>query len=71
MLQSTREELEEVFSLGTQQERLLGVITIKDHFKARRWQFVVYFTVGVSRYVGKMFNDDWMRRRGFLRKRGS
>jgi cystathionine beta-synthase len=28
---------------------------------------VVYFTFW-SRYVGKMFNDDWMRERGFLEK---
>ena len=25
-----------------------------------------YSTIMVQEYVGKMFNDDWMRERGFL-----
>ena len=31
---------------------------------------VVIFHDHGSRYLGKMFNDDWMREKGFLEKTG-
>jgi len=42
-----------------------GLIQLKEHF-TRDDVVVVLFHDHGSRYVGKMFNDDWMRERGFL-----
>jgi cystathionine beta-synthase len=42
-----------------------GVLQLKEHFKAEDVVVVLFHDSG-SRYVGKMFNDDWMRERGFL-----
>jgi cystathionine beta-synthase len=39
---------------------------LKDHFKPEDVVVVLFHDSG-SRYVG-MFNDDWMRERGFLEK---
>jgi cystathionine beta-synthase len=67
---TVREELrwKKVFSLGTQQELLLRGYAIKDHFKPEDVVVVLFHDSG-SRYVGKMFNDDWMRERGFLKRK--
>lgn len=42
-----------------------GLLQLKDHLKAGDVVVVVVHDHG-SRYVGKIFNDDWMRERGFL-----
>lgn len=42
-----------------------GVLQLKDEFKPDDVVVVLFHDSG-SRYVGKMFNDDWMRERGFL-----
>ncbi|MBN8566570.1 MAG: pyridoxal-phosphate dependent enzyme [Flavobacteriales bacterium] len=42
-----------------------GVLQLKEHFKPDDVVVVLFHDSG-SRYVGKMFNDDWMRERGFL-----
>ncbi|MDG2194620.1 MAG: pyridoxal-phosphate dependent enzyme [Polaribacter sp.] len=42
-----------------------GLLQLKEHF-AKDDVVVVLFHDHGSRYVGKMFNDDWMRDRGFL-----
>lgn len=42
-----------------------GLLQLKDHFKPDDVVVVLFHDHG-SRYVGKMFNDDWMRERGFL-----
>lgn len=42
-----------------------GVLQLKEHFKPEDVVVVLFHDSG-SRYVGKMFNDDWMRERGFL-----
>lgn len=42
-----------------------GVLQMKDRFKEGDVVVVLFHDHG-SRYVGKMFNDDWMRDRGFL-----
>lgn len=42
-----------------------GLIQLKNHFKPEDVVVVLFHDSG-SRYVGKMFNDDWMRERGFL-----
>ena len=42
-----------------------GLLQLKGHFKPEDVVVVLFHDSG-SRYVGKMFNDDWMRERGFL-----
>lgn len=42
-----------------------GVLQLKEHFKKEDVVVVLFHDHG-SRYVGKMFNDDWMREQGFL-----
>jgi cystathionine beta-synthase len=42
-----------------------GVLQLKEHFNPEDVVVVLFHDSG-SRYVGKIFNDDWMRERGFL-----
>jgi cystathionine beta-synthase len=42
-----------------------GILQLKDHFGPDDVVVVLFHDHG-SRYVGKIFNDDWMRDRGFL-----
>ena len=42
-----------------------GILQLKEHFTKEDVVVVLFHDHG-SRYVGKMFNDDWMRERGFL-----
>jgi cystathionine beta-synthase len=42
-----------------------GLLQLKDHFSPEDVVVVLFHDSG-SRYVGKMFNDDWMRERGYL-----
>ncbi len=42
-----------------------GLLQLKDNFKKDDVVVVLFHDSG-SRYVGKMYNDDWMRERGFL-----
>lgn len=42
-----------------------GLLQLKEHFKPGEVVVVLFHDSG-TRYVGKMFNDDWMRDRGFL-----
>src|SRR5690606_23357083 len=42
-----------------------GLVQMKDRFKKDDVIVVIFHDHG-TRYVGKMFNDDWMRERGFL-----
>ncbi|MDB4402935.1 pyridoxal-phosphate dependent enzyme [Algibacter sp.] len=44
---------------------LKGILQLKEHFKKDDVVVVLFHDHG-SRYVGKMFNDDWMRERGFI-----
>ncbi len=45
-----------------------GLIQMKDRFKKGDVVVLIFHDHG-SRYLGKMFNDDWMRERGFLDKK--
>jgi cystathionine beta-synthase len=45
-----------------------GVLQLKEHFNPNDVVVVLFHDHG-SRYVGKMFNDDWMRDRGFLEEK--
>lgn len=42
-----------------------GVLQLKDHFDPDDVVVVLFHDHG-SRYVGKIYNDDWMRQQGFL-----
>lgn len=44
---------------------LAGLLQLKDNFTAKDVVVVIFHDHG-SRYVGKIYNDDWMRERGFL-----
>ena len=44
---------------------MAGVLQLKEHFTNDDIVVVVFHDHG-SRYVAKVFNDDWMRERGFL-----
>ena len=46
---------------------IAGLLQMKDQLKETDVVVVIFHDHG-SRYVGKIFNDDWMRDRGFLEK---
>src|SRR3954451_18310943 len=48
---------------------MAGLLQLKDHFSAGDLIVVIFHDHG-SRYLGKMFNDDWMREKGFIEKTG-
>lgn len=45
-----------------------GLLQLKDQLKPTDFVVVLFHDHG-SRYVGKIFNDDWMRERGFLEEK--
>lgn len=58
--------LEEAIFVGNSAGACIkGLLQLKDQFKPDDVVVVLFHDSG-SRYVGKMFNDDWMRERGFL-----
>jgi cystathionine beta-synthase len=60
---------EGIFAGNSAGSAMAGVLQLKEHFKAGEVVVVIFHDHG-SRYLGKMFNDDWMRERGFLEKSG-
>ena len=44
---------------------IIGLLQLKKHFTKDDVVVVLFHDHG-SRYVGKMFNDDWMREKGFI-----
>ena len=48
---------------------MAGLMQLKDQFTDRDVIVVIFHDHG-SRYLGKMFNDDWMREKGFIEKYG-
>ena len=42
-----------------------GVLQLKEHFNSDDVVVVLFHDSG-SRYVGKMFNDEWMKEKGWL-----
>jgi cystathionine beta-synthase len=48
---------------------MAGLLQLKDHFVERDVIVVIFHDHG-SRYLGKMFNQDWMREKGFIEKHG-
>jgi cystathionine beta-synthase len=60
---------EGIFAGNSAGSAMAGLLQLRDHFGPDDVVVVVFHDHG-SRYLGKMFNDDWMREKGFLEKSG-
>jgi cystathionine beta-synthase len=60
---------EGIFAGNSAGSAMAGLIQLKDRFRARDVVVVIFHDHG-SRYLGKMFNDEWMSEKGFLEKSG-
>jgi cystathionine beta-synthase len=60
---------EGIFAGNSAGAAIAGMLQLKDHFRRDDVIVVIVHDHG-SRYLGKMFNDDWMREKGFLEKSG-
>jgi cystathionine beta-synthase len=60
---------EGIFAGNSAGSAIAGLLQLKDHFRKGDVVVVIFHDHG-SRYLGKMFNDDWMREKGFLEKSG-
>jgi cystathionine beta-synthase len=60
---------EGIFGGNSAGSAMAGLLQLKDHFRGDDVVVVMFHDHG-SRYLGKMFNDDWMREKGFLEKTG-
>jgi cystathionine beta-synthase len=60
---------EGIFAGNSAGSAMAGVLQLREHFREDDVVVVVFHDHG-SRYLGKMFNDDWMREKGFLEKSG-
>src|SRR6478672_4974700 len=60
---------EGIFAGNSAGSAIAGLLQLKDHFTKEDVIVVIFHDHG-SRYLGKMFNDDWMREKGFLEKSG-
>src|SRR6201988_4089162 len=60
---------EGIFAGNSAGSAMAGILQMKDKFKAGDVVVVIFHDHG-TRYLGKMFNDDWMREKGFLEKSG-
>lgn len=56
---------EGIFAGNSAGSAIAGLIQMKNRFKEGDVVVVIFHDHG-TRYLGKMFNDDWMRERGFL-----
>jgi cystathionine beta-synthase len=60
---------EGIFAGNSAGSALAGLLQLKDRFVPEDVIVVIFHDHG-SRYLGKMFKDDWMREKGFLEKTG-
>src|SRR6186997_1446450 len=60
---------EGIFAGNSAGSAMAGLLQLKDRFVTDDVIVVIFHDHG-SRYLGKMFNDDWMREKGFLEKTG-
>jgi cystathionine beta-synthase len=60
---------EGIFAGNSAGSAMAGLLQLKDQFVAESVVVVIFHDHG-SRYLGKMYNDDWMREKGFLEKTG-
>jgi cystathionine beta-synthase len=60
---------EGIFAGNSAGSAMAGLLQLKDRFTAEDVIVVIFHDHG-SRYLGKMFNDEWMREKGFLERTG-
>jgi cystathionine beta-synthase len=60
---------EGIFGGNSAGSAMAGLLQLKEHFKDGDVIVVIFHDHG-SRYLGKMFNDDWMRQKGFIDMHG-
>src|SRR6266571_2665528 len=60
---------EAIFAGNSAGSAMAGLLQVKDKFKKDDVVVVIFHDHG-TRYLGKMYNDDWMREKGFLEKTG-
>src|SRR5689334_19959231 len=60
---------EGIFAGNSAGSAMAGLLQLREHFGPDDVVVVIFHDHG-SRYLGKMFNDDWMREKGFLEKSG-
>jgi len=60
---------EGIFAGNSAGAAMAGLLQLRDRFNEKDVVVVVFHDHG-SRYLAKMFNDDWMRERGYLEKTG-
>jgi cystathionine beta-synthase len=60
---------EGIFAGNSAGSAMAGLLQLKDRFTADDLVVVIFHDHG-SRYLGKMFNDDWMREKGFVDRSG-
>ena len=60
---------EGIFAGNSAGAAMAGVLQLAPHFGPHDVVVVIFHDHG-SRYLGKMFNDDWMREKGFIDKTG-
>src|SRR5499426_1502274 len=60
---------EGIFAGNSAGSAMAGLLQLRDHFVDDDVVVVIFHDHG-SRYLGKMFNDDWMLAKGFLEKTG-
>jgi cystathionine beta-synthase len=60
---------EGIFAGNSAGSAMAGLLQLRENFAPDDVVVVIFHDHG-SRYLGKMFNDDWMREKGFLEKSG-
>jgi len=60
---------EGIFAGNSAGSAMAGLLQLKEHFTPTDLIVVIFHDHG-SRYLAKMFNDEWMREKGFLEKTG-
>jgi cystathionine beta-synthase len=60
---------EGIFAGNSAGSAMAGLLQLRDHFHDDDLIVVIFHDHG-TRYLGKMFNDEWMREKGFIEKHG-
>jgi cystathionine beta-synthase len=60
---------EGIFAGNSAGSAMAGLLQLREHFSDEDLIVVIFHDHG-TRYLGKMFNDEWMREKGFIEKHG-